>query len=562
MSAQEPKRKIVGIDLGTTNSVIAHFDEYGKVDVLPNSDNERTTPSVILFEDGEAIVGRIAKNLAASSPEKVVQFVKRRMGEPEWRREIDGHAFSAEVLSAMILKRMVNDAETQLGQPVTDVVITCPAYFNDLERRQTREAGRIAGLNVLGILNESTAAALAYGLNKRDQQVKALVFDLGGGTLDVTVLRIDGNDIRVLASDGERQLGGKDWDDVLVERVAEEFYLEHGVDPREVPESLQDLILRAEEAKKALSQKPTTKVFVQCKGHSLKATIAREEFEKLSAKLLARCARCVERTLRKSGLEWSEVDSLLLVGGSTRMPMVRGMLERMSGKRSDQWINPDECVAIGATYWGAILLLREAQALKERAAADEGASRLADSMEEAVPEDLIVLLGEAEVTNVNSHSLGVLTIGKDGRRSNECMIPEQTPLPHAVEREFVTWKDDQRNVEIRILEGAARDPSACVDIGRCWIEGLPPGRPRGARIAVRYSYGEDGVLEVRARDVETGREVTARFQSAAATLSEEEVALQGRKVAHLLQTDEMGLATDSDEQLLAEFEEGYFAEDG
>lgn len=562
------KRKIVGIDLGTTYSAIAHFDHYGKVDVLPNSDNDRTTPSVVLFEDGEAIVGRIAKSLAVSNPDKVIQFVKRNMGAPDWQREIDGQVFTPELLSAMILKRIVADGEQQLGCEITDVVITCPAYFNDNERRLTREAGRIAGLNVLGIVNESTAAAIAYGLNNLDKQVRALVFDLGGGTLDVTILEIEGNNVRVLATDGERLLGGKDWDQVIINRVAEEFFVMHGVDPREDAESHQDLIIRAEEAKRALSTKPRTKVFVQCKGHSLKAELTRADFEKLSRPLLRRAEACLERTLKKAKLEWSQVDTLLQVGGSTRMPAVRQSLAEISGLDSDQWVNPDECVAMGATYWAAILMLREAERHRkdsEKAVAPKmkkEAYETSIDIQEAVPEDLIVILGDMAVTNVNSHSLGVLSL-RGKKKVNRVMIPEQTPIPHSVTREFVTAQDGQTTVEIRILEGASTDPERCVKIGKCKISGLPKGRKKGARVRVRYAYGEDGVIEIHAKDVETGKEVRTEIEPNAVSLTDSQLDFSGRRVTHLLDKGkvEEKVAGDSDINLINEFNEGLTYED-
>src|SRR5688500_6159866 len=305
MSDDAKKRKIAGIDLGTTYSAIAHFDEYGKVDVIPNSDNERITPSVILFEDEEVIVGKIAKNQAVSNPENVVQFVKRHMGEPDWVRVINGREYTPEILSAIILKRIVSDAEDQIGEPISDVVITCPAYFNDNERKATMDAGKIAGLSVIGIINEPTAAAIVYGMNNLVRDVKALVYDLGGGTFDVTILHIDGNNVKVLATDGERRLGGKDWDDMLLNHVAEKFIEEHKIDPREDPEAYQDLVIKVEEAKKTLSKKPLAKIFAQCAGKSLKMQVTREEFEELTRPLLEQTETYLDVVLKKADITWA-----------------------------------------------------------------------------------------------------------------------------------------------------------------------------------------------------------------------------------------------------------------
>jgi len=556
------KRKIAGIDLGTTYSAIAHFDEYGRPEVIPNSENERTTPSVVLFEDGQAVVGKQAKNLAVASPRKVVQFVKRHMGEPGWQREIDGQPFTPEVISAMIIRRLVSDAEQQLSQKITDVVITCPAYFNDNERRLTAEAGRIAGLNVLGILNEPTAAAIAYGLNNRQDDIKALVFDLGGGTLDVTILHIHGNDIRVLATDGERRLGGKDWDDALIDRVADIFRRKHKVDPREDVQALQDLTIRAEEAKKALASKPRTKLFVQCQGHQLKVEVTREKFDELTAALVARTGAKLDAVLDKAGLAWEDIDTVLRVGGMTRLPTIQRLLEgRLAGHGKKEWVNPDESVAVGAVYWAAILMIREAERIASQPAGDPTTRRERDllqrSIAESIPSDLYVLLEESLIRNVNSHSLGVLTVGKDDRRRNEVMIPEQTPIPHEVTREFVTAYDGQESVQVKILEGASADPTECVDIGRCFISGLPPGRPKGSKIKVTYRYLEDGVIEIHAIDQQTGLEVKTDVRRTADVLEPEQADLQKRRVAHLLESDELSDMLDSEAAVREMFMEGY-----
>jgi molecular chaperone DnaK len=548
---QTPRRKIAGIDLGTTYSAIAHFDEYGKATVIPNSDHERITPSVVLFDEGEAIVGKIAKNMAIANPTRVVQFVKRHMGEPGWHRDIDGHRFTPEVLSAIILKRLVQDAEDQLGDPITDVVITCPAYFNDIERRLTREAGRIAGLNVLGIVNEPTAAALAYGLNTTPKQHTALVFDLGGGTFDVTILEVAGNDIRVLATDGERRLGGKDWDDLLVERVAKEFERQHGMDPRQDPEALQDLIIRAEEAKKSLSSRSKAKLLLQAGGNLMRMDIPRETFEELTRPLLHRTEQALDVALRKAGLRDEDIDVVLPVGGSTRMPAVYDLLEHRFGARAGEWVPPDECVALGAAYWAAILLVREAQTLHE--SGDLSGVR---AIESAVPEDLYVVLGDTKVQNVNSHSLGVMTVQKDGRRVNRVMIPEQSAIPCSITKEFATAYDGQGTVEVRILEGEGEDPESCTDLGRCVISGLPPGRPAGSRILLTYSYGEDGVVEVHAVDLDSGQDVKTEIQRNADVFGQDDVDLKGRKIKHLL---DVGAAEDADPatQSYSEFMQNY-----
>ncbi|HZU95498.1 MAG TPA: Hsp70 family protein, partial [Planctomycetota bacterium] len=501
-----------------------------KVDIIANSDNERITPSVILFEEDEVIVGKIAKNQSVSNPENVVQFIKRHMGEPDWVRVINGREYTPEILSAIILKRIVSDAEDQIGESITDVVITCPAYFNDAERKATQDSGKIAGLNVIGILNEPTAAAIAYGMNNLDKKVKALVYDLGGGTFDVTILEIEGNNIKVLATDGERRLGGKDWDDMLLNHVAEKFIEEHGIDPREDLESYQDLVNKVEEAKKALSKKPKTNIFAQCAGKSSKINISVEQFEEMTKPLLDQTETYLEVVLKKANLQWSDIDVMLMVGGSSRMPMVPRMLKRVTGKDPEKGVNPDECVAVGAAYWAAILLVREAEQLKEKveagtASAEEAqkAEASAHKVEEAIPEEVVGMLQGVVVQNVNSHSLGIVTVKPDGKKANLIMIKEQTPLPAQVTKIFGTFMDNQVSVEIKILEGEAPDPDDCTEIGTCIISDLPANRPKGSKVAVTYKYGEDGRIEVLAKDYASGQEAHTEIKREGVGFSDEQI---------------------------------------
>ncbi|MBL4848728.1 MAG: Hsp70 family protein, partial [Planctomycetes bacterium] len=567
--SDESKRKIAGVDLGTTYSAIAHFDEYGKADIIPNSDNERITPSVILFEDDEVIVGKIAKNQAVSNPENVVQFVKRHMGEPDWVRVIQEREYTPEILSAIILKRIVTDAEDQLGEQISDVVITCPAYFNDNERKATGDAGQIAGLNVLGILNEPTAAAIAFGMNNLDRDVKSLVYDLGGGTFDVTILDINGNNVTVLATDGERRLGGKDWDDMILNHVAEKFQDEHDIDPREDAEAYQDLVIKVEEAKKSLSKKPQAKIFAQCGGKSLKLSISRDEFEELTLPLLEQTETYMDVVLKKANIDWAELDCIIPVGGSTRMPAVKAMLERVTQQKSEKGVNPDECVAVGAAYWAAILMVRAAKELQEKVAqgtaSEEEAVKVievAAAVEEAVPEDVVGLLGGVVVSNVNSHSLGIVTVARDGSRRNLVMIKEQTTLPAETTKVFGTAMDNQVSVEVKILEGESEDPEECIEIGTCIISDLPPNRPKGTKVSVTYSYTEDGRIHIHARDHETGQEVRTEIKRDSEGLSEEEMSQKGEEIARLLDEGPEALGAYETEQAGYDEGGGYAAEGG
>src|SRR6059058_5630750 len=325
-------RKVAGIDLGTTFSAIAHIDTYGKPDIIPNAESERITPSVILFDGANVIVGTVAKNSSVAEPEKIVDFVKREMGKPkdQFHREFSDKIYSAEELSALILKKLKADAEKYLKEPVTDVVITVPAYFNDAERIATITSGQLAGLNVLQIINEPTAAAVAYGLDKLDEDQTVFVFDLGGGTFDVTIMRIEGQGIQMIATNGDHRLGGKDWDDVIVNYVAEEFDRAHGENPLLDLESYQDLQSRALAGKIQLSSRPRTAIVHSHNGKSVKVELTREEFEQKTRHLVEKCKTICEMVLQEANMEWKDMDKVLLVGGMTRMPMVREMISQLS----------------------------------------------------------------------------------------------------------------------------------------------------------------------------------------------------------------------------------------
>src|SRR5881392_291592 len=310
MNAPATRRKVVGIDLGTTFCAMAHIDPYGKPQIIPNTESERLTPSVILFDGATVIVGTLAKNNAVAEAERIVDFVKREMGKPkeQFQREFEGKVYSAEELSALILRKLKADAEQYLKEPVTDAVITVPAYFNDAERTATITAGQLAGLNVLQIINEPTAAAVAYGLDKLDEDQTVFVFDLGGGTFDVTIMRIEGQGIQMIATNGDHRLGGKDWDDIIVNYVAEEFDRAHGENPLLDLQSYQDLQSRALAAKIQLSSRERTTIVQSHNGKSVKVELTREDFEKMTRHLVEKCKGICEIVMREAKLEWSGID--------------------------------------------------------------------------------------------------------------------------------------------------------------------------------------------------------------------------------------------------------------
>src|SRR3954467_1851147 len=324
MTQTATRRKVVGIDLGTTFCAMSHIDPYGKPQIIPNSESERLTPSVILFDGTSVIVGTLAKNNAVAEAERIVDFVKREMGKPkeQFQREFVGKVYSAEELSALILRKLKADAEKYLKEPVTDAVITVPAYFNDAERTATITAGQLAGLNVLQIINEPTAAAVAYGLDKLDEDQTVFVFDLGGGTFDVTIMRIEGNHIQMLASNGDHRLGGKDWDDLIVNWIADEFDKAHGENPLLDLQSYQDLYTRALTAKIQLTSRQRTTIVHSYNGKSVKLEMTREDFEARASHLVEKTKTICEIVMQEAGLYWSRIDRTLLTGGMTRMPMV------------------------------------------------------------------------------------------------------------------------------------------------------------------------------------------------------------------------------------------------
>jgi molecular chaperone DnaK len=487
MTSSPTIRKAVGIDLGTTFSAIAHIDAYGKPQIIPNAESERITPSVILFDGHNAIVGTLAKQNAVAEPEKIVDFVKREMGKSkaQFHREFGGKVYSAEELSALVIKKLKNDAEKYLGEGISDVVITVPAYFNDAERTATLHAGQLAGLNVLQIINEPTAAALAYGLDKLEQNQTVFVFDLGGGTFDVTIMRIDNHHIRMLASNGDHRLGGKDWDDVLVNWVAEEFDKVHGENPLLDLQSYQDLYNRALTAKIQLSSRQRTTIVHSYNGKSIKLEITRDDFEQRCRHLLEKCKAICEIVMQEAQMNWEQCDRVLLTGGMTRMPSVRDMIRNVTGRPIADDVSPDEAVSLGAAIQAVLSLLHEEDRVGQRVLP-------AEVREQFSAHDGSLI----KVTNITTHTLGVVLW--DDSKVEEYVFPmikKMTPVPVQVKNSFGTAKANMKNAIVRIVEGESTVPSECTPLGICDIE-LPPFLPKGSPVELTYSYDENQVLEV------------------------------------------------------------------
>ncbi len=517
--------RFVGIDLGTTFSAIATLDDRGQPVTLPNRDGDMLTPSVVLLEEGQAVVGQAALDVSLEQPDKVAGLIKRRMGHTNYGRAVAGRDFRPETLSAVILRKLVQDAELRIG-PVRKAVITVPAYFDDTRRKATKDAGRIAGLEVLDILDEPTAAALAYSFRPPhgshelqpdavlpDEKRTVLVYDLGGGTFDVTLVRLSQRHFQTLAIEGDVRLGGKDWDDRIIDHVAAQFQKQHGEDPRKDPQSLANLSAAAERAKRTLSKLGQATITCTHNGKVLTVPITRAEFEALTRDLLIRTRLTTQQLLRQAGVGWEGVDRVLLVGGSTHMPMTGQMLQEISGKQPDKSLAVSEVVARGAAIHAGIVASRNV----------EDGLTLSEEVREA--------LGQVIEINVNSHSLGI-EVKHQQERINDILIPRNTQLPTAASRVYRTVIENQQRVRVKVLQGEAHQADACISIGECWIDELQPNLPKHSPVQVRCGVGSDGLIDVMALDMSSGKMARTTIHRSSG-LSEEEIAREAEWVRSL-----------------------------
>ncbi|MGG4450967.1 molecular chaperone DnaK [Brevibacillus porteri] len=464
--------RVIGIDLGTTNSCVAVM-EGGEPVVIANAEGNRTTPSVVAFKNGERIVGEAAKRQAITNPDNTVISIKRHMGTAH-KETLEGNAYSPEQISAMILQKLKADAESYLGQPVTQAVITVPAYFNDSQRQATKDAGKIAGLEVLRIVNEPTAAALAYGMEKTEDQT-VLVFDLGGGTFDVSILELSDGFFEVKATSGDNKLGGDDFDDVVMNYLVSEFKKEHGIDLSKDRMAQQRLKDAAEKAKKDLSGVLTTTIslpFITADATGpkhLEMNLTRAKFEEISADLVERTMGPTRQALKDAGLTPSELDRVILVGGSTRIPAVQEAIKKFTGKEPHKGVNPDEVVALGAAVQAGVLT--------------------------GDVKDVVLL-------DVTPLSLGIETLGGVFTK----LIDRNTTIPTSKSQVFSTAADNQTSVEIHVLQGERQMANDNKSLGRFNLSDIPPA-PRGIpQIEVSFDIDANGIVNVRAKDLGTGKE--------------------------------------------------------
>lgn len=502
--------RVVGIDLGTTYSAISIVNQYGKPEVLTNREGERITPSVVLFDGEDPIVGSIAKRSAVANPFNVIQFVKRQIGDKGWKfRTENSEVYTPEEISAMILRRLKEDAETLLGEKIEDAVVTVPAYFDDAQRKATQDAGRIAGINVLRIINEPTAAALAYGLNKLDDTQTILVYDLGGGTFDVTIMHLSPNGLKVLSTGGAKSLGGFDWDNAVMEYLNDQFVKAGGVDLLEDPMLEQDLRDKAEIAKKTLSSRERTNVFLSANGVNVTIPLTRQNFEEVTHHLLKQTQKIMEFVLEDAGLGWNDINRVLLVGGSTRMRAVPELIERVTGLKPSLDVNPDEVVAQGAAIQGMILLMKE------------GRQELVDN--HAFP--------MVEVQDVNSHSMGVVALDESGHEVNSIVLKKDTAIPTRVSNHYTTTVDQQTQLHIQVTEGEDVDLDYVKIVGEGMID--LPEYPKGAPIEVIFEYDSDGIIHISVIDSTAGTLLGELDIERTSNLTEDEVLEKQKRVARL-----------------------------
>jgi len=530
----DPINKIFGIDLGTTYSSIAYVDEYGKPVIIPNAENQRITPSVVFFDGSEIVVGDVAKESAKLYPNEVVSFIKRSMGEANFLYEYDGKAYRPEEISSYILRKVAQDAEQTIGEKVQDVVITCPAYFGINEREATRKSGEIAGFNVRQIINEPTAAAIAYGTFQETENRVVLVYDLGGGTFDITMIDIQENSIDVICTGGDHNLGGKDWDDRIVAFLVQEFQrqTQSEEDILEDPDTWQDLQLSSEKSKKILSQRDKTPISITHGGERVKVELSREKFLEITEDLMERTIALTHEMLKDAKIKgYEHFDEIILVGGSTRMPQIPERIQQEFGMEP-RMFDPDEAVAKGAAIYGWKLSLNDglikriAQKTNRNVEHEENIIETTPKqiMEEVVKEmseETGVTLSAVKrstmtIRDVASKSFGVVARRPNNQEGVFNLILKNTAVPVETKRTFYTPESNQERVLIRIMENETNDKVVAVDhsieIGTAVLD-LPEGLPEDSPVEITFNLNREGRLQITAIESTENRQVVAKIET-------------------------------------------------
>ncbi len=532
----ERLKRIFGIDLGTTYSSIAYVDEFGKAVILPNAENQRVTPSVVFFDGDSIVVGEVAKECSRLYPNEVVSFIKRSMGESDYLFDYRGKTYRPEEISSFILRKVAQDAEASLGEKITDVVITCPAYFGINEREATRVAGEIAGFNVRQIINEPTAAAIAYGAAEPSERKIVLVYDLGGGTFDITMIEIRNDSIEVICTGGDHNLGGKDWDDRIVAHLVQEFQTAVGADEDilEDPDTWQDLQLSAERSKKILSQRDKTPISITHGGERVKVVLERKKFEEITQDLLERMIVFTQEMLQEAKAKsYDNFDEIILVGGATRMPQVTFRLKEEFGIEPKMF-DPDEAVAKGAAIYGWKLSLNDGLAKRIADKSITGMDKLGkDDVIDLTP-DLIVENMAAEIAkdigytigavkksrvrikDVTSKSFGVVVRNPEDKELVYNLIVRNIPVPVDVTKAFFTAVANQETVLIRIMENESKDETVSLEesmeIGTAVLN-LPSGLPAEQPIEISFKLNEEGRLQITALETKESRSVDVGIET-------------------------------------------------
>lgn len=515
----------VGIDLGTTYSCIAYLNEHGEPVTLANQEGELSTPSVVLFDQGEVIVGTEALRNAILHPNRVVQNSKRFMGDSSHRWRIDGKPFTPIDVAAFILKKLLSAAQEQIG-PIEQAVITVPAQFSDFQRHSTVEAGHRAGLQKVDVINEPVAAALCYVLGTEglwfselaDEQ-RIMVYDLGGGTFDLSLVKYQKNEVSVLASAGDLDLGGIDWNNTLEQAIAKQFRKEFGMDPRQDPESLQFLALEVEQAKRSLTVRPRAALTCQHGGHRKTYQVEQAQFEKLTKSLVDHTAKITKKMLKDKGMGWAHVDAVLLTGGSSRMPMIKNVMKKMSGTTPNKTLSPDQSIAHGATYYAGMLLTNDKFA---RSILSERATER---------------LSQFKQRSVNARALGILIRDvHSSQRVPHYLIPDNSMLPASQTQRYGTVVPNQRRVNLQIVESGTTKDNAPVKLGECIINDLPPNLPEGSEVDVTIRYDAQARVHVDAVDVSSGKKASVeiiRQENMVAQLAADHVSEQSEELKQL-----------------------------